>query len=98
MESLSRRMFLKRSSIAAVAAGAATSVPFLPAVLGTATAEAPAAESSLAADLPAGATMADPIVAHIRDLATGEMNLFVGTRQITYNDPQLAAKLFKAAQ
>jgi hypothetical protein len=35
-------------------------------------------------------------VAHIRDLSTGEIGLFSGTREIILHDPQLAARLARA--
>jgi hypothetical protein len=37
-----------------------------------------------------------PLVAHIRDLATGEIGLFSGTREVILHDPQLAARLARA--
>jgi hypothetical protein len=40
--------------------------------------------------------MSEPIVAHIRDLASGEVGLFSGTNEITIHDPQLAASIFRA--
>jgi hypothetical protein len=42
--------------------------------------------------------MSEPLVAHVRDLATGEIGLFSGTREITVLDPQLAARLIRASQ
>ena len=42
--------------------------------------------------------MALPLVARIRDVRTGEMDLFFGEHEVTYRDPKLAARLFKAAQ
>ena len=40
----------------------------------------------------------EPLVAHVRDLSTGEIGIFNGTREVVFNDPQLAARLFRAAQ
>jgi hypothetical protein len=42
------------------------------------------------------AALSEPLVAHVRDLATGEIGLFSGTREITLLDPQLAARLARA--
>ncbi len=42
--------------------------------------------------------MALPLVARIRDVRTGEIDLFFGEHEVSYRDPQLAARLFKAAQ
>jgi hypothetical protein len=38
-----------------------------------------------------------PMVAHVRDASTGDVELFVGTRLIRFRDPQLAARLVQAA-
>jgi len=35
----------------------------------------------------AGTTMSEPLVAHVRDLATGEIGLFSGARETTVLDP-----------
>ena len=40
-------------------------------------------------------SISEPLIAHIRDLATGEIGLFSGTSEITVLDPQLAASLFR---
>jgi hypothetical protein len=37
-------------------------------------------------------------VAHVRDLSTGEIGIFNGTREVVFKDPQLAARLFHAAR
>ena len=42
--------------------------------------------------------MTEPLVAHVRDLATGEIGLFSGTREIVFHDPALAARLFHATR
>jgi len=34
----------------------------------------------------------------VRDLATGEIGLFSGTREIVFRDPSLAARLFRATR
>ena len=39
-----------------------------------------------------------PHRARRNDLASGSMQMFFGTREVTYADPQLAARLFRAAQ
>ncbi len=40
----------------------------------------------------------EPLVAHVRDLSTGEIGIFNGTREVVFKDPQLAARLFHAAR
>jgi hypothetical protein len=41
-------------------------------------------------------THAEPIVAHVHDARTGQVDLFVGTRHIRVNDHELAARLSRA--
>ena len=47
----------------------------------------------------AGAGSADgPLVIHVRDARTGEMDIFAGTTQTRLRDPVLAARLVRASQ
>jgi hypothetical protein len=39
-----------------------------------------------------------PIVAHIRDAASGDISLYVGEREIAYRDPALVQKLTHLAR
>jgi anaerobic selenocysteine-containing dehydrogenase len=87
MARLTRRGFLKKTSAGAVAAGALTAAPGL--VATTATEEA--------VELSAG-ELAGPLVAHVRDVATGEIALMAGTREIVFRDAALVARLLKAAR
>ena len=99
MSDFSRRMFLTRGSIAVAAAGVATSIPGLGSTLFAGEAEAPAEEAAVAdgAGAAAGA-MTEPLIAHVRDLASGEIGLFSGTRETVFHDPTLAARLFNASR
>jgi len=101
MSEVSRRTFLKGGSAAMVAMGAISAIPGLPALAGALETQGPAdagAADAAATDVEATATQGEPVVAHVRDLATGEIGLFSGAREITVLDPQLAARLIKAAQ
>jgi hypothetical protein len=40
---------------------------------------------------------AEPVVAYIRDASTGEISLFVGSREVTLHDSGIATKLASAA-
>ena len=93
MKPLSRRMFLKRGSVAVALAGAASSLPVLSEVgdSGQAAAAAPG-------DLPEGANLAEPLIAHVRDLGRGEISLFVGEREVIVKDPSLASRIFHASR
>jgi hypothetical protein len=97
MEPLSRRTFLARTGITAAGVGLVSVMPSITsAVDGGAEAAAPEAEDAGAgvADLANG----EQVIAHVRDAATGEMDLYVGTRQIAYQDPQLVRTLLRAAR
>jgi hypothetical protein len=50
-----------------------------------------------AAGLLSGPTT-EPLVAHIRDLSTGEISLLSGEKEFVIHDRQLAQSLFKATQ
>jgi len=94
-KALSRRSFITRGSVAVAAAGMVASVPGLSSALAIGGSEAPAAEPAVA-DVAAG-TMTEPIVAHVRDLATGEISVFSGTQEVVLRDPSLAHRLFNAS-
>jgi hypothetical protein len=99
MSEVSRRLFLKGGSAAIVAAGAISAIPGLPALVGVADTQGPAdvgAAEAAVTDAESSSAMTEPLIAHIRDLSTGEIGLFSGTREITVLNPQLAASLFKA--
>jgi hypothetical protein len=44
------------------------------------------------------ARMAEPIVVHLRDASTGEIDVFRGTSQVRLRDPELAARIVRASQ
>jgi hypothetical protein len=93
MEAINRRLFLMRSSMAVAAAGVATAIA--PALTAAET-EAPAADAAV--DSGAAETMSEPLVAHVRDLASGEIGIYSGTREVTFHDPGLASRLFNATR
>lgn len=102
MSDLSRRAFLVRGSLGIAAVGAMSAMPGLTGALTTAETEAPAVEDAATTAVPEGGasaiSMDQPLVAHIKDLQTGEMSLFMGEREVIYKDPLLAAKLLSAAR
>jgi hypothetical protein len=100
MANFSRRVFL-RSSVIAAAAGAVSAVPGVAGLLGTVESDAPALPGAAAEvdGVTAGAADATgPIVAHVRDLSTGEIGILNGTREVILRDPQLVARLLRAAR
>jgi hypothetical protein len=98
MPEMNRRDFLRGSSMAVATAGLVAAFPVLPTVVNAFDTEAPAIDSSAAATASEAASMSEPIVARVTDLSTGEIQMFWGTQEITYNDPQVAARLFQATQ
>jgi len=99
MSEFSRRVFLKGGTAAIVAAGAISAVPGLPALVGAADTQGPAdvgAAEAAVDDTGSAGTLSGPVVAHIRDLASGEIGIFSGTDEITVHDPQLAASIMRA--
>jgi hypothetical protein len=88
MSKLTRKGFLGKTSMGAAAIGAIVSVPGLAHVT-----EADAApEFKLRRE-----ELESPLVAHVRNLKTGEIAVMVGTREIVYRDPQFVKRLLKAA-
>ena len=47
---------------------------------------------------PSGPPPAETVMAYVRDAARGEITVLSGTREVTYRDPELAARLFAAAR
>jgi hypothetical protein len=88
MNDLSRRRFLGHGSLG-VLAGALAVVPGLSAVF-----KMPAPAISAGSE-PA---LAGPLVAHVRDLTSGEILLLVGTQEVIHRDRDLAARLYAAAR
>ncbi len=105
----SRRSVLRGAAGAGVAGIAATAVaglggqPFAATAASEARSDAaPHAdsehgESGAAGTGAAGTAAAGPVVAHVRDAATGHIDLFRGTGQVQVRDPDLAARLVQAA-
>jgi hypothetical protein len=45
-----------------------------------------------------GGASAEPLIAHVRDLARGEISLMVGKEEVIHRDRDLAARLYAAAR
>src|SRR3954470_12002002 len=100
MKPIERRAFLTRGSMAVAAAGVVTAVPGLATGLVAVERRGPKAKTFVAEAAAAGEplSMDEPLVAHVRDLTTGEIGLFSGTREIVFHDPSLPARLFSATR
>ncbi len=96
MGPLNRRQFLQKGSLAVAAAGVATALPGIGALLDDeAPAVAPEAPAAVDSAVP---TMSDPVMARVTDISSGEVQMFFGTNSSIVRDPELAARLLRAAQ
>lgn len=86
MTNLTRRSFLKQTSVSTATLGL---LPCLAAMPDSPQATTPGV---------AAAPFSGPIIAHVSDLSMGEVTLLVGAREIIFRDPQLVAHLMKAAR
>jgi hypothetical protein len=77
-----------------VAAGVASAMPAFPSIVNESEAAAPEAESAIAD----GEALEGPLIAHVKNLSSGEMSLYSGEREINIIDRGLAAKLFNASK
>jgi hypothetical protein len=96
MKNVSRRGLLRNGSLTVVGIGLVGAVP---AGLAPKAPDASAADRSPASEssaLPTGASLDSPLVAHVKDLSTGEIGVYMGTSEVTFRDPHLAAKLYRA--
>lgn len=88
MAKLTRLGLFKQTTVSAATFGVMAGGPGLTTFLDSP--EDPATEISPGA-------IVGPLVAHIRDAGSGEMSLLVGTRELVVRDPDLVARLVKAA-
>jgi hypothetical protein len=93
MDPLSRRSFFKHAGVAAAVAGTVAVVPGVIGASDVASAARPAAplnDAELAAS--------EPVVAHLVDARTGEIAVYVGSREVTLRDRDMATRLLRAAR
>jgi hypothetical protein len=89
MAMLTRRGFIQKTSLGAATVGALITVPGL--------AHVPEAFAAPDSKVSPG-KLSGSLVAHVRNVSTGEIALMVGTREIVYHDRALVARLVKAAR
>ena len=105
MAKVTRRRFLQGASVGAAAVGVLAVGPSLGtshSAAGASASRAPSAApgagaaSASAHDALTTTAASEPIVAYVRDPSKGEVAIFVGTREIIRQDPDLAARLSHA--
>ncbi|HYY30042.1 MAG TPA: twin-arginine translocation signal domain-containing protein [Chthoniobacterales bacterium] len=89
MTDLNRRSFLKQTSVGAVTLGLLSSVPALAVISESPQDRIPGVTAT---------AVHGPLIAHVSDVDTGEVALLLGSREIIFRDPQLVARLMKAAR
>jgi hypothetical protein len=84
------------------AAGLATVVPALLPTLAAGSTTEPRTDATTSGSTPVidtfNGAMTEPLVAHIRDLSTGEIGLFSGDDEFVIHDRQLARSLYAATR
>ena len=90
MEPVSRRSFISKGSIGAVGAvGALSAGPALAAMTGAS--ESPLTEDELDA-------LDSPLFVHVRDAASGEIEVMLAESSVVFNDTTLVAKVLRASK
>lgn len=92
MAKLTRRGFIGQTTASVATIGILATVPTLAAT--------PEMTDTLAADTAAAelstTSLAEPLVAHVSDLASGEVTIMVGAREVILRDTDLVMRLLKA--
>jgi hypothetical protein len=88
MAKLTRRSFLQNTPVTAATLSLLPAVPALAAIRHSPEAVAPQLSAR-----PTGS-----MVVHVNNVATGEMTLLVGARQIGLRDPRIVARLIEATR
>lgn len=88
---LSRRRFLTTGAIGVAGFAASATLGGLPGAV-------EAASGPAGRDRPDLTPLGADIVAHVRDASAGQVALFVGTREVTVNDPMLVGRLLAGAR
>jgi len=94
---LSRRSLLQGAATAGAAGIAATAIGAAgPALAATSSPPAPSRSPGRSPGRPSGRVPAGPIVVHVRDARSGDIEVFAGTSQTRLRDKDLAARIARA--
>ncbi|MHB8672628.1 MAG: hypothetical protein ACYDAK_03005 [Candidatus Limnocylindrales bacterium] len=94
---VTRRKFLTSASLGVAAAAGIAAAGGASALGGIARASAPAAPSRRDPE-PDLSAVGDDVVAHVRNASTGEVVIYVGTREVVYRDRALVSRLLAGAR
>jgi hypothetical protein len=89
---------LRRGTLTAAAVAVATSAPGISTLVTTTTADAPALDSGVSEAADDSGPLTEPLIAHLKDLSTGEISLFQGEQEVVVRSPALARSLMSAAR
>ena len=89
MNTLSRRNFLSLSSVSVAMAAAVAAIPAAATVL---------RQPRVPASWNPTANLDAPLIAHVRDLNSGEISVLVGTQEVVHKDVDLARRLYAVAR
>ena len=95
MAKQTRRGFLKQASASAATVGVLAAVPGMTVLPGLTS----AVESFMPDATPAvenAAALEGPLLAHVSDLASGEITLLFGTQEVVFRDPEIVTRLLRA--
>jgi hypothetical protein len=99
VEPINRRAFIARSGAVAAAAGAAVLIPGQIAGAAARVSSGVAANKALTPSvITSSKEPAAPIIAHLRNAATGEIAVFSGNQEFILHDSGLAAQLVLATE
>ena len=97
MEPMTRRGFISGTAAGLAAAGVAIAMPSQMAGASTA-ARATTSNGPATAGPGASGPLDGPLIAHVRDVSSGEISLFAGEREIVIRDRHLASRLAGATR
>jgi len=99
VEPINRRAFIARSGAIAAAAGAAVLIPGQIAGAASRVSNGAGAKSvPMTSVMTSSKEPAAPIIAHLRNPATGEISVYSGSEEFILHDPALAARLVIATE
>jgi hypothetical protein len=90
-----RRAFIQVGTLGAAAAGLVASVPSMSTILAGASEDAPAVTGAATEAETVIPQLDGPIIAHVTDVSSGSVSVYVGEQEITFQDPSLVHQLLR---